>query len=421
MSKKFSGELFEKKLIKETLWSAAARGTSFVLFLITNIYLARKLGVHSFGEWSYFFSIITVFSTIAYFGINASTNVFVARNNKTNKIRAVFRDAISLRTKASLIATTIFLFLAFGMSLFVGNTTLAHLFLIATPFVLFKTFVEFYNETFQGLHKLKYQFFLNLSEFGLNLIFTIIGLNILLSINSVISAYTFSAILTAIFGSFFFYSFYKKFKGTSIERFEKKILRYSFPLIIIGIGSILMTEVDVLMLGVISTESEVGIYSAAKEIVNRLPQIAYALALGTMQIFAKLSSRNKQQLKLKFQKLIKINFYIFFPITLLLIFGGKSIILMLYGKEFVKSALPLMILAPWVFMASQNVFQSYFMNYQGRAWTRAINYSFAILLNIILNATLIPKYGAMGAAIGTMISYTPYFIANYLEVKKSLS
>lgn len=420
-SKKAYRKSIQKKLARETFWSALARGTTFVLFLLTNIYLARKLGVESFGEWSFLFSILTIVITISYFGVNAASNVFVARNSRTGKLKKIFRDSLLLRTKVSVIGAIVFLGISAYLAKFLGRPNFLILFYVATPFILFKTFVEFYNEIFQGLHRLKYQFFLNLSEFGLNLIFAVIILNMVLSIESIIFAYTISALITVILGSFFFNSFYKTFKKRrKKEFFQRKIFRYSLPLVIISMGSLLMTEIDIIMIGLFSGHAEVGIYSAAKEIVNRLPQIAYALALGTMQVFARLSEKNKRRMRTRFERLIKINSMIYLPITLILIFGGPILIKVFYGPEFSKSALPLMVLAPWVFMASQNVFQNYFINYQQKAWTRAMNYSFAIILNIILNATLIPRYGALGAAVGTTISYTPYFLANRIEVKKAL-
>jgi len=43
-----------------------------------------------------------------------------------------------------------------------------------------------------------------------------------------------------------------------------------------------------------------------------------------------------------------------------------------------------------------------------------------MVLNIILNLILIPRYGAVGASIGTSIAYLPYVILNWLECKKVL-
>ena len=59
-----------------------------------------------------------------------------------------------------------------------------------------------------------------------------------------------------------------------------------------------------------------------------------------------------------------------------------------------------------------------FLTYQGLAKKRAINLSITVVLNVGLNFLLIPKYGAAGAATATSISFIPYLITNWLEVRK---
>jgi len=409
----------KNKILKETIWSFLTKGITFILFLLTNVYLARVLGVQGFGEWSYLLSIITIFLTLSYFGINTSTKVFIARNNKTNNLKSIFRDSLLLRTKVSIISAIIFLTIAFPLSRIMNKPEFFVLFLFATPFILFKSFVEFNKNVFQGLHRLKFQFFINFSEFGLNLILSIILLKLILSINSVLYAFIISSIITSILGFLFFGKTYRSLKGNIKEDYQKKIFNYSIPLVLIGVGFILMTEIDTIMLGLLLGELEVGVYAVAKNLINKLPQIAFAISLGVMPIFAKMSLENKSEMKNKFKKLLLINSLIYIPLTLVLIFLSPWIIIFLFGIEYTASILPLQILSIWVLMVSYNIFQSSFMDYQKKAWKRTKNFSIAIILNIILNIILIPRYGPVGAALGTTISYIPYFIANWIEVRKS--
>jgi O-antigen/teichoic acid export membrane protein len=65
-----------------------------------------------------------------------------------------------------------------------------------------------------------------------------------------------------------------------------------------------------------------------------------------------------------------------------------------------------------------SIILSSFLDYIGKAKKRAYNISVTIILNIGLNIILIPRYGATGAAIATSVSYLPYVILNWLEVRK---
>lgn len=105
------------------------------------------------------------------------------------------------------------------------------------------------------------------------------------------------------------------------------------------------------------------------------------------------------------------------PILLtVFVFGEK--ILSLVGSDYSGSLYPLRILVIYAFFLSTSAFISSFLDYVGLAKKRAKNLTVAILLNAILNIILIPKYGAVGAASATLMSYLPYFVLNVLEVKK---
>ena len=92
---------------------------------------------------------------------------------------------------------------------------------------------------------------------------------------------------------------------------------------------------------------------------------------------------------------------------------------MIFGKEYLGSVLPLQILTFYIICFSFSIFLSSLLDYQGKAKKRAVNLSFTLIANIILNYILIPPYGAIGAAIATSTSYLPYIILNFIEVRKT--
>jgi O-antigen/teichoic acid export membrane protein len=61
------------------------------------------------------------------------------------------------------------------------------------------------------------------------------------------------------------------------------------------------------------------------------------------------------------------------------------------------------------------------LDYQGRATRRARNFLFTIVLTVLLNLYLIPRFGAVGAAVSTTVSFAPYVILNVLEVREVLN
>jgi O-antigen/teichoic acid export membrane protein len=79
---------------------------------------------------------------------------------------------------------------------------------------------------------------------------------------------------------------------------------------------------------------------------------------------------------------------------------------------------PLQILTVWVVLSSFNQFFNALLDYQGRASRRARNFILTIILAIGLNLVLIPRFGAVGAALSTTAAFLPYVVLNMFEVRE---
>ncbi|MDI6720639.1 MAG: flippase [Methanomicrobiales archaeon] len=418
--------ILANKLLKETSWSFLAKGVSFVLFIALNIFLARALGPEDFGRWSFFLSIITVFFLLSYFGINNSSQKYAAQYNQTSNLKSVIASSFRLRIVVSSLFSLLLLIIHEPLAALLGRPDLALLFLYAVPFVFLAGIIEYLKCVFEGLHRLKYNFIVNLLEYGLKLILVVIALCISGTLLSIVDAFTLALLIASLIGLYLLYiKFYRDFGEPQPEsgnmNFTSDILRYSLPLFIISVGFLIATEVDTIMLGLLSTDTEVGIYAVAKQITIKIPHISLAIAMGTIPAFAKLNESNRGEFKKLFNKLLKINAYILFPIVAFILVFSGYLVPLIFGFEYSTAVLPLQILAIYLLCASFSVPLGRFLDYRGLAAKRAINMSVAMFLNITLNLLLIPSYGAVGAAIGTSVSFIPYVLLNWFEVRKEFS
>ncbi len=417
-------EIFEnlkgRKVLKETIWSFLSKGISMLLFVILNVILARSLEVEEFGLWTIFFSVMTIVFSITNLGVNDSTRRFVAQYNKEELLKNVIKSSLKLRLLFSLVGTVLFLAFYRQIAVFLNRLELQELFLCGLPLIFLSNFVEYFKSVFMGLHMIKYNFFLNLTEYMLKLILVLVFFLHANSITSIINSFIVSLGIGVGLGFCLLSSRFQKKTGKNKERFEIKILKYSLPFIVINIGFLTLTEISSVMIGMYSSNTEVGIYGVAKNLVVKLVHISLAIAAGTMPIFAKLNEDNKTELKKFFYKILRYNMLLYLLISLVLIFSSPYFIPILFGKEYELSVLPLQILTIYLFGYSVSVILSTFLDYIGKAKIRAINILLTIVINIILNIILIPRYGAIGAAIATSSSYLPYVVINYFEVRRIL-
>jgi O-antigen/teichoic acid export membrane protein len=178
------------------------------------------------------------------------------------------------------------------------------------------------------------------------------------------------------------------------------------------------TDIDQMMLGLFSNPEETGYFAVANSIIDKLPHIAIAIALGTMPIFARLNKKNSLQLKKTFYLLLKVNTLIFGGVILLLASTAWYWLPMVYGTAYSKAFFPLIFLLPYLLFYSYSVFLSSFLDYQGRANHRAMNLVMSTLLNIGLNWIFIPRWGAAGTALATSLAFAPYMFFNWLQVRR---
>lgn len=403
---------------KEIIWSLLSKGSTVVFFLSTNIYLARSLGVGNYGLWSLFLSVITIVFTFSYFGINPATGKFVAQYNETVKLKGVLLTSIKLRLLISLFFAITFFLAHRILADILGYPELTILFYCGVPLIFLSGLVEYLKAVYMGLHRIKYFFIVSILEHGLKFIFVVGFLYISNSVISVVNSYAFALLITCCVGFYFLYSrFYKVLESNDYD-FKKDIINYSYPFIFISIGTIASTEIDTVMLGVLSTTNEVGIYAVAKQIVLKTPHLALAIAMGTTPVFAKLNNRNKGEFKNKFKKLFRNVSGIYIIIALSIIFISPIIIPMVFSVEYTNSVLPLQILSLYSFMFAVVIIIDSVLNYTGKAKVRAYSISIVMVLNVLLNYCLIPIYGAVGAAMATTISFIPYLLINWFEVRK---
>lgn len=412
--------LTRNKLIKETAWSLLAKGISAIFFIGLNVFLARHLGPDRFGTWSYFYSILSIVLLLSYFGINEAARKYFAQFNNTDKFGSILRSSLLIRVSYSFLFSILFLCIHRPLASILSRPDFELLFFTAVPLIFFAGMVDFFKHAFEGFHRLKYAFIVTFFEHSLKLIITIIILFFVNGLVAVIYSFNLTLFITSIIGFYFFYYHFYKNNRVIQKSFDLDILKYSLPLFFISIGFAIAVELDVLMLGILSVDSEVGIYGVAKQIIVKLPHLAMAIALGAMPVFVKLNSSNKEELKMLFNKLLLINTIIFGSIGLLILTTSWFFIPLIFGLEYLASVVPLMILVLYLLQFSYSIFLSSLLDYQGKAAKRAINLSITLVFNILLNIILIPRYGATGAAIGTSVSYIPYVFLNWLEVRKIL-
>jgi O-antigen/teichoic acid export membrane protein len=185
----------------------------------------------------------------------------------------------------------------------------------------------------------------------------------------------------------------------------RRLLRDSWPLVFSSVMIMIYLRIDQVMLGTISTDAEVGVYSVAV----RLSEVWYFVptAIVTSMFPAVLAAKKiseavfLRRLQQMYNLVSVASYAIAIPISLL----ANPIVDRLYGAQY-PAAGPVLIVLIWTLhFTALGIARSSFLTSMN--WTRLhlATVSLGAAVNVLLNLWLIPRWGAMGAAVASLIAY----------------
>ena len=160
---------------------------------------------------------------------------------------------------------------------------------------------------------------------------------------------------------------------------------------------------DILMLKKMSTLEQVGFYSLATQIAEQLWHIPYAIESIIMSRSA--NTKDNEFVNKTVASIFRVSLLIGILGCLIMFFVSPFLIPLIFGQEYVQSVPLIQTILPGILLlVAFRILNSRLIGMgkpQNAIWT----FLPALLLNIGLNLLWIPKYGALGSAWATNVSY----------------
>ena len=162
---------------------------------------------------------------------------------------------------------------------------------------------------------------------------------------------------------------------------------------------------DIVMLGYMASSSEVGIYRISIQMALLTGFGLHVIGMFISPYFARLHAQNDmRRLQQLATRSARAAMLVALPIFLIVLFWGDWIIGTLFGARYQSAWLPLVILACGQLIHSFFGFVGVILNMTGHERAMARSVTISAVLNIVLNAALIPQFGMRGAALATAIT-----------------
>ena len=200
----------------------------------------------------------------------------------------------------------------------------------------------------------------------------------------------------------------------------RRWLRTAAPLLVIYACDLTLQNADVLILSAYLSPAEVGMYFAAAKTMSLILFVHYAVGSAVANRFSALNARgDREALKTFVKDAVRWTFWPSLAAALILLALGKPL-LWLFSPQFTE-AYPVMLVLVVGFLVRASMGPAEFLlNMLGEQMLCAAVLVVAALLNIALNFALVPRYGMMGAAIGTSASLTIAALMNFVVARRRL-
>lgn len=198
-------------------------------------------------------------------------------------------------------------------------------------------------------------------------------------------------------------------------------IRNALPFMWIGMLYLLNSRTDLIMLGAIKGAHEAGVYAVTARAGSL---VAFFLTPADMVMATRIARLHHENNHDLLQRLLsgatRRVFAISIPIAIIFIFAARPLLSWVYGLSYADGAVALRILAGAQLVSVIAGPTATLLNMTGHEKLAALGVGASVILNIALNAALIPLYGIEGAAIATGISILTWNMLLWYWIRRHL-
>lgn len=374
--------------------------SAFIFPLITFPYVSRILGASGNGKITFATSIVTYFSMFAQLGIPTyGIRTCAACRDNPKKLNKTVQELLILNSITVVLSYIAFSICMITVPKFQEENSLM---IIASAGILLNAIgMEW---LFQALEQYSYITIRNLAFKVLSIILMFVFVHtpkdyIVYGAINVVGTCG-SNIFNVIYAGKFLDR--RPIGNYDLKQHIKPILGFFMLTVSVSV----YTSMDSVMLGFMTSDAQIGYYAAATKMKTIV--VSLVTALGTV-LLPRMSNFIAQGKMDDFYRMIKKSFNFIFviatPLTLFCIVASKLIILFLAGDGYTSAIVPMQIISlTIIFIGLSNITGMQVLVPTNREQYTTFSTVCGALVNLIVNALAIPKLGASGAAIGTVIA-----------------
>lgn len=384
---------------QNAFWLTLGQGLTLVLSIAWVLVLARALGAEQYGVFGLAAATAALGMTVADPGITPTT-VRRANTGELTDIEVVLWSAFVLRLALSFIAAALIAAYAETLGPPSARTAIILYGLIIPVEAIHGTAVA----AFRARQRMQFEAY---SIVAFRIASIVVGLALLAAgagTNGVVLGYIGASVVTSILSVIWVRRLLNRGISVHVDlRHAIGLLRESLPL---GVGLLLTLiyfRIDVVLMGRLTTLREVGIYAAAYKAADALFMLQAPVSTAVFPLLTQLLKQDRGHALGLAGRVVSVT-VLLASISLIVAVGfGDRLVAAVFGSDFRGSALVLDLLCLALIAMAFNGILNNLLIAAFHQRTVTLNALVLAGVNIAVNIMLIPRFGAVGAAVATIV------------------
>lgn len=196
------------------------------------------------------------------------------------------------------------------------------------------------------------------------------------------------------------------------------LAKMAFPFALAGIFTRVYSYIDSILLLKIAGNVAAGWYSVPVKITSAFQFVPLAFVAALYPKFSEYHETNKEQFSRLFYAAVKYLLVLALPISVGIGVLSRDVILTVYTDAYANSILPLQILIASMVFSFMTFLIGAVLNATNRQGIHTGIMATVMVVNIIANIILIPRYGVVGASGAALFGGVLYFVMAYATLTK---
>lgn len=383
------------KIIKNFLYILSGSVISKILNFVFLMIVARYYGEDAFGSYNFAKSIVSYFIMLSTMGIQSYAVLLISK--EPHNTQKIYREIVSAEL---LLATISSVLLAVLIVFFPTNRLM--ILLVGTTIIIQALNTDWVFSAKQELNYVSYSTIMSSVLQCVLIVLLIISKNRNIYFLPIIVS--FSYLIPYIY---LIHSSKNKF-NLNLFFVKSNILYYiknGIPFFFSGIFAAINGNIDIIILGLMRTNKEVGLYSAAYGIINMLV-LFVSIAFSPIYpiLVESITNSRVEEVNKLLSAISKVLLMFIVPISIGGIIVSNNLISLVFGNNYRDVTLSFCILLLFVTLLYFREVYGYVLSTSGNQKVYMYIVCLSSFVNICGNFILIPKFGINGAAFVTLVS-----------------